>query len=197
MPDDPRRPLPLLTGAILMLGALAAPACSAPRPADSNRQDTTTRLGTVAQPGSVAQPDTTPQPVGPPIRPDPRLTPGAVLPVTAKDICVPGYTKKVRNVPAAVKRKVYAAYGIAHRAPGEYEVDHLISLELGGSNAIANLWPESYRTKPWNARVKDALENHLHREVCAGTIRLRDAQREIATDWIASYQRHFHRKLPK
>ncbi|MBX6333697.1 MAG: HNH endonuclease [Gemmatimonadaceae bacterium] len=112
-------------------------------------------------------------------------------------MCVPGYSKKVRNVPAAVKRKVYAAYGITHHAPGEYEVDHLISLELGGSNAIANLWPESYRTTPWNARVKDALENYLHREVCAGRISLKDAQREIATDWIASYQRHFHRKLPK
>jgi hypothetical protein len=70
----------------------------------------------------------------PPILPDPKLTPGDVLPVTKDDICVPGYTKKVRSVPEAVKRKAYAEYGITSHEPGEYEVDHLISLELGGSN---------------------------------------------------------------
>jgi hypothetical protein len=41
------------------------------------------------------------------------------------DICVPGYTKKVRGVPAAVKRQVYAAYGIQSHAPRAYEIDHL------------------------------------------------------------------------
>jgi hypothetical protein len=45
-----------------------------------------------------------------------------------------------------VKRKVYAEYGITHHEPSEFEVDHLISLELGGSNSIRNLWPESRRT---------------------------------------------------
>src|SRR5437764_1619157 len=79
----------------------------------------------------------------PPTLPDPKLTPGDVLPVTKEDICTPGYSKKVRNVPEAVKRKVYALYGIQQHEPGEYEVDHLISLELGGSNSIRNLWPES------------------------------------------------------
>jgi hypothetical protein len=77
----------------------------------------------------------------PPIRPDPRLTPGATLEVTTTDLCVPGYTKKVRDVPAAVKRQVYAAYGIQHHAPGAYEVDHLIPLELGGSNALRSFRP--------------------------------------------------------
>jgi hypothetical protein len=75
-------------------------------------------------------------------------TPGATLPVTVTDLAVPGYTKKVRNVPQSLKEKVYAEYGIRHHAPGEYEVDHLISLELGGSNSIRNLWPESYVTQP-------------------------------------------------
>jgi hypothetical protein len=40
---------------------------------------------------------------GPPLRPDPQLTPGATLEVTITDICVPGYTKKVRDVPDPVK----------------------------------------------------------------------------------------------
>lgn len=131
-----------------------------------------------------------------PILPDPKLTPGAVLPVTKADICVPGYTKKVRNVPASVKRQVYAEYGITSHKAGDFEVDHLISLELGGSNSIKNLWPESFKTQPWNARVKDALENELHDEICNGTIDMATAQKEIATDWIASYKKHFHTQVP-
>lgn len=131
-----------------------------------------------------------------PILPDPKLTPGAVLPVTKADICVPGYTKKVRNVPASVKRQVYTEYGITSHKTGDFEVDHLISLELGGSNSIKNLWPQSYKTQPWNARVKDALENELHDEICKGTIDMAAAQKEIATDWVASYKKHFHTQLP-
>jgi hypothetical protein len=62
-------------------------------------------------------------------------------------------------------------------------------LELGGSNSIKNLWPESYRTV-WNARVKDRLENRLHELVCSGQLDLATAQREIATDWIAAYKKY-------
>jgi 5-methylcytosine-specific restriction endonuclease McrA len=51
--------------------------------------------------------------------------------------------QKVRNVPAEMKRQVYHEYGITSHGSGEYEIDHLIPLELGGSNSIKNLWPES------------------------------------------------------
>ncbi|HEY5060751.1 MAG TPA: hypothetical protein VII52_04395 [Gemmatimonadaceae bacterium] len=131
-----------------------------------------------------------------PTRPGARLTPGATFPVTAADVCTPGYSRSVRNVPAEVKQQAYAEYGIASHPAGAFEVDHLISLELGGSNSIKNLWPESYHTEPWNARVKDALENRLHQEVCAGKTSLAQAQHEIATDWIAAYKSHFHRDAP-
>jgi hypothetical protein len=67
----------------------------------------------------------------PPILPDPQLTPGATLDVTTADMCVPGYTKKVRRVPAAVKQQVYAAYGIQDHAPREYEIDHVRHLTNG------------------------------------------------------------------
>jgi hypothetical protein len=134
-----------------------------------------------------------------PLLPDPVKTPGATFPVTAADICVPGYARKVRNVPSSVKRKVYESYGITQRRPGQYEVDHLISLQLGGSNSAKNLWPESYVTEPWNAHVKDALENELHRLVCKGELDLPTAQREIAGDWIGAYRNRFHtvQPLPK
>jgi hypothetical protein len=32
--------------------------------------------------------------------------------VTAQHVCVPGYAKKVRAVPARLKRQAYAEYGI-------------------------------------------------------------------------------------
>ena len=126
-----------------------------------------------------------------PIRPDTSKTPGDTLDVTKADICVPGYSSKVRNVPQSVKEQAYSDYGITHRNPGQYEIDHLISLELGGSNSIRNLWPQSYLTKPWNAHVKDALENRLHQEVCSGQTDLQQAQREISGDWIAAYKKRF------
>ncbi|WP_174721501.1 hypothetical protein [Capsulimonas corticalis] len=122
--------------------------------------------------------------------PNPNLTPGAVLPVTKDDLCVPGYTKKVRNVPQSVKNQVYAEYGVTHHKAGDYEVDHLISLELGGSNSIKNLWPESYKSKPYNAHVKDKLENRLHALVCSGQLDLAAAQHAIATDWIGAYKKY-------
>lgn len=125
-----------------------------------------------------------------PIMPDPKLTPGAALAVTKADFCVSGYSKLVRNVPQNVKEAVYKEYGITHREKGEYEVDHLISLELGGSNDIKNLWPQSFKTKPWNAHVKDVLENKLHDMICAGQIDEKTAQQAIATNWIAAYKQY-------
>jgi hypothetical protein len=121
--------------------------------------------------------------------PNATLTPGAILDVTKADICVAGYSQKVRNVPETVKTKAYLAYGITTHQPGAYEVDHLISLELGGSNSLKNLWPESYQGV-WNAHIKDRLENKLHALVCAGQLDLPTAQHEIATNWIAAYQQY-------
>jgi len=125
-----------------------------------------------------------------PIVPDPKLTPGDAFDVTAQDLCVPGYAKKVRNVPEEMRQEVYREYGITYHGKGDYEIDHLISLELGGSNSIKNLWPESYWTSPWNARVKDRLENRLHELVCDGELDLKTAQREIAANWIEAYKRY-------
>jgi hypothetical protein len=114
--------------------------------------------------------------------PDRRCTPGAVFKrATAARICRPGYSGRARNVSESRKQRVYLAYGIRRHRPGEYEIDHLISLELGGSNSLRNLWPE----RQPGARAKDVVENALHAAVCDGTIALRKAQREIA-HWTAA-----------
>ena len=73
-------------------------------------------------------------------------------------------------------------------ATGDYEEDHLISLELGGApSAEANLWPEPYNA-PEGARVKDQVENKLRTLICGGTITLATAQRAIASNWWVAYQ---------
>ena len=131
-----------------------------------------------------------------PILPDPKRTPGDTFDVTAQDVCVPGYAKKVRAVPAWLKRQAYAEYGITEYKPGDYEVDHLIPLSLGGSNSIRNLWPQSTKTSPWNSYVKDALERKLHKLVCAGQLDLKTAQREIASDWIEAYKKYVRTSPP-
>jgi hypothetical protein len=120
--------------------------------------------------------------------PDSACTPGAIFPDATKDkICVPGYSSKVRNVPDSVKNNAYAEYGVVSHTPGQYEVDHLISLELGGSNDIANLWPEPADPRP-GFHEKDKVENYLHDQVCSGSMSLQDAQIKIANDWFSVYQ---------
>ena len=130
------------------------------------------------------------QPATAPILPDSKLTPGDTLDVTLADIQVRGYSAKVRDVPVAVKRQVYASYGIQHWEKGEYEVDHLISLSLGGSNSTRNLWPQSYLTEPWNAHTKDQLEYKLLQLVRSGQVDLHTAQQEMAKNWIAAYKKY-------
>ena len=137
-----------------------------------------------------------------PILPDATMTPGVVMKslttgaaVGTKKICVTGYSSTVRNVPQAVKNQAYKEYGLTP-TPGGYEVDHLISLELGGANDIKNLWPQSYHGT-WNAHVKDHLENVLHKKVCDKTLApakadalLAQVQHEISTDWVKAYKKY-------
>ena len=120
--------------------------------------------------------------------PDRALTPGATFAVGVARICVPGYASSVRDVSDAEKAAVYARYGVTW-VPYQHEIDHLISLELGGSNAIRNLWPEPYAGR-WGARTKDVLENRLHALVCSGGLSLATAQHQEAADWVRAYRRY-------
>jgi hypothetical protein len=119
------------------------------------------------------------------------LTPGAVFNVSVAAICKTGYSSRVRDVPESEKLAVYAEYSITNHPTNRYEIDHLISLELGGSNAISNLWPELNDHPKGYLNSKDRLEDHLHRLVCTGQLALGVAQRLIATDWVSAYHRYF------
>jgi hypothetical protein len=123
--------------------------------------------------------------------PDAACTPGArYSKVSEADVCVAGYAKRVRDVPASTKNAIYKAYGIAKHFNGTSgEVDHLVSLELGGSNDRANLFPEAATPRP-GSHDKDKLENKLHALVCAGAVSLATAQRTIAKDWVKAYAKY-------
>jgi hypothetical protein len=121
--------------------------------------------------------------------PDRRCSPGAYYRKLSKTvICAPAFrTPDVRYVPQSEKYAVEQEYGMK---PAKYgsslEIDHLVSLELGGSNDLANLFPEGLYAHP-GYKIKDKLENAVHDQVCDGKMTLRSAQRAIAQDWQALY----------
>ncbi|MBI3626880.1 HNH endonuclease [Candidatus Uhrbacteria bacterium] len=120
--------------------------------------------------------------------PDPDCTPGAIFPeATKQEVCTSGYSKKVRKVSTKTKSQVYTSYGVTSHKTGEYEVDHFISLELGGSNEMANLFPEAAEPKP-GFHQKDEIENYLHEQLCAGHISLKEAQALIGQKWLEVYR---------
>jgi len=107
--------------------------------------------------------------------------------VTKEQICVSGYSASARNVSTSTKAAVFREYGIVTHASGEYEVDHLVSLELGGSNDIANLWPEAADPTP-GFHEKDVVENYLHDQLCTGKQSLEQVQKAIAVNWQSVYK---------
>jgi hypothetical protein len=120
--------------------------------------------------------------------PDPACTPGAYDPsITAAILCSPTYRTSTYRPPSSETSRfkyqvAYPAYGVP--ATTTTELDHLVSLELGGANDASNLWPEV----PPTPNPKDTVENTLHDWVCAvagpqAETRLREAQVAIAVDW--------------
>ena len=125
--------------------------------------------------------------------PDPALTPGVAATGDKVTICNRS-TKTVRNVPQSEKNEVLRRYGLKDRHDGwcgEHgcEIDHCVSLEAGGDNAIENLWPESYEGE-WNAHKKDRLENKLHHMICNGEISVADAQAMSCARWVEAYKKY-------
>jgi hypothetical protein len=128
--------------------------------------------------------------------PDPICTPGAVNPTVAEDVlrnpsfrtaCVRGHATTEHE-----KAETYRWYRVAH--PGHNtgqnqtcELDHLVSLELGGADTLENIWPQcgppNVALRQRYFKQKDAVENYLARQVKRGRMNLSEAQKGIATDW--------------
>jgi hypothetical protein len=119
--------------------------------------------------------------------PDPGCTPGSIDPaVTQADIrstiCKRGWTATVRPPVWQTEQFKYGVAYPAYGASGRTELDHLVPLELGGSNDATNLWPE----KPPTPNPKDKVENVLNHAVCDGRVKLAAAQLAIARDWLTA-----------
>jgi len=156
---------------------------------------------------NVHESDTLPAPVGTtmvPVTPKagpldiyPEVPGVANLAVTQDNIqqtiCKSGWTATVRPTStyiSSLKKRQIVDFNLQDTTLGDYEEDHLVSLELGGSpDDPNNLWPEPYTASipDGGARTKDQVENYLHREVCAGRMSLNDARLSIVTDWYAVY----------
>jgi hypothetical protein len=183
-----RMRLPPALALLALVGACGAPESSAPPP----QAPTPPAAVVEASPTGTAalrerSPAATCAAKGP--LPDPSCTPGAVMAgVTQETICTTS-TKARRKVAHADHVAAFTEYGYSYpQAPHTFEVDHLIPLELGGDNVIANLWAESASPAP-GFHEKDKVENYLHKEVCAGWMPLAKAQHIIATNWIEVWNR--------
>ena len=155
----------------------------------------------------------------PPPRPDPGLTPGAVdSRVTVALALTRNFTygfwhsnswvprehqvlgdTPVRNVPVHLATHIwhtYFPYRSRKEFPHAFEIDHLIPLHLGGSNAPENLWPQPSSLLGFNAAAKDELELHLLAKLAdirqldgdvAAAQALLDWQAQFAADWTVLY----------
>lgn len=133
--------------------------------------------------------------------PDPARTPGAINAAARQDnldttVCLSGWAKSVRPPSAytsALKLAQILEYGYADRTPSHYQEDHLVPLELGGApRDPRNLWPQPNEVTLGDgtavgSKEKDDLEDVLHARVCDGSMTLADAQRAMASDWIAAW----------
>jgi hypothetical protein len=128
--------------------------------------------------------------------PDPACTPGAINPTVDLSILKGGKFKTgcERNVATSATKKAttYAIYTIKKPANNtgltqSCELDHLVSLELGGADTLDNIWPQcgppGVKLAERYFKIKDGVENYLAAKVRAGGISLKDAQQGIATDW--------------
>ena len=98
------------------------------------------------------------------------------------------YTNKLKATDLAIYNKKFGTnYGMA-----DGELDHLISIELGGSPTDPNnLYFEPYNTLVGGvvigAHQKDTVETALKTDVCNGQLTLANAQSIIVKDWYAAY----------
>jgi hypothetical protein len=152
-------------------------------------------IGLVAAGASAAVPTAS-------VKPNAAVTPGALNPAVTQanikeNICKANWTTTVRptvtytnKLKATQLATTYKSFVAIYGADAsKYEEDHLISLQLGGSPTDPkNLWPEPYAGD--NARKKDVVETALKRLICSGGITLADAQKAVAKDWVAAYNKY-------
>ena len=115
-------------------------------------------------------------------------TPGATNPAitqatAASTICKPRYANKIKSqISNRTRTKVFSEYAIAKNQRSGYAIGHLVPTDLGGTNALTNLWPIPLKgtATPQREAVVDAA---VHQSMCAGFISLATAQGQFNASW--------------
>lgn len=128
--------------------------------------------------------------------PDARCTPGSINPTITTAILTGGHFKtsceRDQASSAHQKATTYSEYNISHPSNNTgstqtCELDHLVSLELGGADTLDNIWPQCGPKNTLLAKrffkKKDRVENYLAAQVRAGNMTLEEAQDGIVADW--------------
>jgi hypothetical protein len=142
-----------------------------------------------------------------PYLPDPVATPGALLPEASEaDVC--GARPLRGGEPSAeIEKEVFEAYGIVNPKPGEWKIDALIPVELGGDPAsLSNLFPLRYNENAggWDlgANTKRLAELAVLKELChpespgRPKITLNEAREQFANNWPVLYRQFVDKELP-
>lgn len=109
--------------------------------------------------------------------PNPKLTPGKIV---RRD-------KDQHGVSAGMEQKVFKRYRIPWSRRGEFKIDHLIPVELGGADSVENLWPQNLTVKPYGVERKELLTRCLQLRIAEGRITLAQAQTAMQEDWIDAF----------
>jgi hypothetical protein len=191
-----RAPSLVLVCALAALAAAATTACGSARPTPAAGTPNSTRAG-LSQAASAWTPGF---PLGRTVllaprtrrlnctfgpEPDRRCSPGAYYArLTKAALCSPGFhSSKLQHLTAAAKRAVEVEYGLTGSSRSALTIDHIVPLELGGSNNVANLYPQ----RPPVHQLKQTLDSTLAARVCQGLISLGAARRQIAVNWELLY----------
>ena len=123
----------------------------------------------------------------------------AIRTIDTNSICTTK-TDTIRHVSERTKKDIYKRDGVPFgnhtglcKGKDGCEVDHRISLEVGGSNNESNLMIQPYFGK-CNAHQKDSLENRLHRLMCDRKITVPDAQDYLYNHWEDGYKKFINSK---
>lgn len=120
------------------------------------------------------------------------LTPGVMCTTSDKDFTEFRYPERIpycrRNLSTGEKKVVSRRYGVAWEDHSNYQFDHLLSLCLGGSNDLRNIWPMPVT----EARAKARLEFQLCERLKRGEITQRDAVREELS-WFEEARKRLRR----
>ncbi len=120
------------------------------------------------------------------VQPLKQFTPGKLCSPTDPNFKEYRYASHVavcaRNVSHDEKLQIAKNYGVPESEWGNYEFDHLIPLNSGGSDDIENLWPQPLA----EAHEKDAVEQATFNGLSNGNLTQAQAVQMIM-DWIQQH----------